>query len=111
VYGFATDDNVRTAFKEGAPEVIEVVLRSGHSNYRIISKETIKNGPSEELLSRLVELGCDWELSNRIHASIDVPPTTDVYTVYGLLEEAEESGVLSFEEGFCGHPLKQQTTE
>jgi hypothetical protein len=110
-YGYATDDNVRTAYKEGAHEVVEVVSRGGHSNYRLISKETIKNGRSEELLNRLAELGCDWELANRIHASIDVPPTTDVYAVYGLLEEAAESGFLSFEEGFCGHPLKQQTTE
>lgn len=104
-YGLAMNDHVRAIEREGALEFVEVVKRNGHSNYRIISKADIKNGPSTAIIQKLVLMGCDWEQGNSIHACIDVPPTSNIQAVYKILEEAEKDGVLSFEEGFCGHPV------
>jgi hypothetical protein len=103
-YGFARGDHVRTVINDGAHEVIEVIARGGHSTYRIMSTDTIDNGPSLQILESLVEIGCDWEQGNRIHASIDVPPTTDVDKVFQILADAENAGTLRFEQGHFGHP-------
>ncbi len=58
---------------------------------------------------RLQELGCTYERANRRLIAIDVPPRTDVYAVYRVLEEGEKAKYWEFEEGHCGHPLRHLT--
>ena len=104
-YGFAMHDHVWTEEKAGASEVVRVVRRNGHSNYRIMTEQPIQDGPAGDVLNALMKVGCDWEQGNAIHASIDVPPTSDIHKVFELLRNAETDGILKFEEGFCAHPL------
>ena len=104
-YGLSFDDRFHLKNCEGILEIDDLVERGGHSTYRIIAFEDITNDSVKQLLEKLVDLGCDTEAANRLHVAIDVPPETDAKVVFGLLQIAEESGTLSFEEGHCGHNL------
>jgi hypothetical protein len=55
----------------------------------------------------LATLGCTYERATQRLISVDVPPTTDIYRAYDLLEDGERNQVWNFEEAHCGHPLKQ----
>ena len=57
----------------------------------------------------LEKLGCTYERANRRLVAIDVPPRSDVYAVYAVLEDGEKDGLWEFEEGHCGHALRGQT--
>jgi uncharacterized protein DUF4265 len=56
---------------------------------------------------RLQALGCTYEQASSHLLLVDVPPHADIYAVYVLLEEGENAGVWDFEEGHCGHPLRE----
>jgi hypothetical protein len=53
----------------------------------------------------LKALGCDIEVATDKIIAVDVLPQADVYAVYTALQDAEQSGIIDFEEGHCGHPL------
>jgi hypothetical protein len=104
-YGLSLGDVVRVINAEdGALEFADVVQRGGHSTYRIIASEGLDQQGVQELLTALRERGCDTEQVNRVHLTIDVPPSADIFDVYDLLQKAEASGFCKFEEGHCGHP-------
>lgn len=105
--GLALGDHVRTKFANEAFEYVEVVKAGGHSTYRIIARDGIDSPKVKQIIDTLLKMGCDWERGNRIHAAFDVPPMTDVYAVYEILQKAEDDGMWEFEEGVCGHPLKK----
>jgi hypothetical protein len=87
----------------------DVQSRGGHSTYRVVVKASISRVDFERCWKPLEELGCTYESSRdpeNIFA-IDVPPSTDVYAVYALLEQGEDQGIWEFEEGHCGHPLRK----
>lgn len=79
-----------------------VVLRGGHSTYRL--KLPIGKGHDafSEIWDILGRLGCTYEGSSlglrRLYA-IDIPPGTDVSQVYSFLESLEQQGAIEFEEG------------
>jgi hypothetical protein len=45
-------------------------------------------------------------MANNKIVAVDVLPEADVYAVYAALDHAEKQGMIDFEEGHCGHPLK-----
>jgi hypothetical protein len=88
-----------------------VLDRSGHSTYMLLVPPDSK--PFKAFWTRLESLGCTYEsatitisLGERILYSVDVPPTADIYAVYEILEEGEQSNVWIFQEGHVGHQLK-----
>jgi hypothetical protein len=48
------------------------------------------------------------EYATKTIVGVDVPPEADIYAVYQILENAEAAGLLSFEEGHCGHKLREE---
>jgi uncharacterized protein DUF4265 len=92
----------------GSLRFVSVQNRGGHSTYRVVLKEAATRSDFEMYWKPIEQFGCTYESSRdpeNIFA-IDVPPSTDVYDVYPLLENGERDGVWEFEEGHCGHPLR-----
>ena len=104
-YGIALGDIVLAGQVDGRLTFKEVIAHSGHSTYRILVKDDsgFESDPFKGLSQRLQELGCEYEVAKRRWIAIDVPPATDVFTVYKLLESGEEQDLWTFEEGHCGH--------
>ena len=90
-----------------------VSLRGGHSTYRVMLKEPAQSDGFQKQWATLEALGCRYEGVGGKLLSIDVPPSADIYAVYALLQAGEQSGIWDFEEGNCGHPLREAdaTTE
>jgi hypothetical protein len=87
-----------------------VQSRGGHSTYRALLNDTKTKADFERYWEPIAKLGCTYESSRDPETvfSIDVPPTTDVYDVYPLLDKGEHDGIWEFEEGDCAHPLRDQ---
>jgi hypothetical protein len=106
LYGVSEQDIVRAEETDGQLLVSAIVDRGGHSTYRIFLPEQT----SEEQFSGdwvpLHELGCTYERATRRLIAVDVPPHADVYAVYEALELGEKDRRWEFEEGHCGHPLR-----
>jgi hypothetical protein len=56
-------------------------------------------------------MGCSYEsaslslsMGQRLLYSVDVPPTTDIYEVYEMLEKGENDEVWQFQEGHAHIP-------
>jgi Domain of unknown function (DUF4265) len=90
-------------------DFIEVIERGGHSTYMLLIP------PAETRLvpywGMLERLGCSYESMNiklsvgrRLLYSVDVPPTTDIYEVYEMLERGQDQGVWMFQEGYAHIP-------
>jgi hypothetical protein len=106
MYGVSEQDIVRAEENEGRLVVTGIVDRGGHSTYRIFLPErTSEEEFSKDWIS-LRELGCTYERATRRLIAIDVPPHADVYAVYEALESGERDRLWEFEEGHCGHPLR-----
>jgi hypothetical protein len=106
-YGFSEDDVVTAAEDNGRLVVADVAKRSGHSTYRIFLPEPTDEIVFAPLWKPLADLGCTYERANMRLIAIDVPPDTDVYAVYEVLEHGERAKTWAFEEGHCGHRLRE----
>jgi hypothetical protein len=104
--GYSEQDVVNAAEINGQLSVTAVAERSGHSTYRVFLSEPMDNEAFRPLWEPLGKLGCTYERANRRLIGIDVPPESDVYAVYSLLEKGEQAKQWEFEEGHCGHPLR-----
>ena len=103
IYGISYGDIVR-ANKEGDTLVFQnVVHRGGHSTYRAYTKSDRRNPQVSNVLQTLESMHCDIEAATDKIIGIDVLPEADINAVYRVLEEAENSGIIEFEEGHCGH--------
>ncbi len=105
-YGFSEQDVVRTDEVEGRHVVTGVTRPGGHSTYRVFLPDAMDDARFAKLFEPLGSLGCTYERANPRLMGIDVPPETDVYAVYAVLEQGEGAKQWSFEEGHCGHPLR-----
>ena len=107
VYGISLNDVVRAEETDGRLVFCEVVSRSGHSTYRVLIKDSagINSADFKGRWRALEELGCTREIAKSRWIAIDIPPETDVLSVYRFLEAGEEQGVWTFEEGYCGHSV------
>src|ERR1700722_13418656 len=105
-YGYSEQDIVTTADIDGRLVVTGVAERSGHSTYRIFFPEPMGNDQFHPLWEPLERLGCTYERANPCLIGIDVPPESGVYAVYDILERGELDRQWTFEEGHCGHRLR-----
>ena len=106
VYGVSSEDVVIANEVEGRLRFQEVAIRGGHSTYRVLVKDAAgyENKGFQNLWARLRELGCSYEVAKRCWITIDVPPDSDVFAVYRILEEESADGGWTFEEAHCGNP-------
>jgi hypothetical protein len=104
-YGYNVDDLVNVTTSDGRLLVTAVARRGGHSTYRVILPDATDDEAFAPLWGPLEKLGYTYERANRRLIGIDVPPGSDVYTVYDVLEKGEQASRWEFEEGHCGHPL------
>jgi hypothetical protein len=116
VRGVSFLDLVRAASRtDGGPglEFAGVIDHSGHSTYMLLVPVVCPD--FDAYWARLQELGCTYEsssirtgLGERMLYSVDVPPASDIYRVYGVLEEGERNNVWIFQEGHVGHKLRSK---
>jgi len=103
-YDVSNGDVVSTETREGMLFFEKVVLRSGHSTYRIIVVNSTPRNKLDQYLSPIFNLGCVGESMVRGYhvVCIDVPPTVDIIKVYKLLELGENNKIWTFEEAHYG---------
>jgi hypothetical protein len=104
--GLSYGDTVRARTRDGILVFEEVVRRGGHSTYRVYAKSDRKSPAVLDVLRSLEKMHCDIEPATDKIVGVDVPPEADIYAVYRVLDEAEQAGILEFQEGHCGHSLK-----
>lgn len=63
-----------------------------------------ENEGFRKFLARLLELGCSYEVAKRRWITIDVPPVSDIFAVYRILEDGASHDIWTFEEAHCGNP-------
>lgn len=106
VNGVSVGDVVAVRWDAGQAVLDHVILRGGHSTYRIF---LLKVGlTSEAFTSRwypLEKIGCRYERGTTHLLAVDVPSYADIQLVYALLQKGEDDKVWEFEEGHCGHTL------
>lgn len=104
-------DWVAASRVEGKLLFDKVIVRSGHSTYRILLKDAEQNQKRwYEYWLKLQSVGCTYEENRSLNLpmlTVDVPAEVDIYSVYRLLQDGEEAGVWEFEEGHCGHPTRE----
>jgi hypothetical protein len=106
VFGLSYGDTVRAKSEDGVLVFDAVVQRGGHSTYRVYAKSSRKSPELAAVLQILERMHCDIEPATDKIVALDVLPEADIYEVYRVLEEAERAGIVQFEEGHCGHPLR-----
>lgn len=106
-YGVSFQDIVVAEDHNGKLVYRGVEFRAGHSSYRILlqNPDGYEDQSFKVAWAPLAALGCTYEVAKSRWLAIDVPALTDVFAVYALLEEGEQSGIWTFEEGHCGHSL------
>jgi hypothetical protein len=115
VKGISYLDEITAVFdsKHGSLEFSGVILkRSGHSTYRLVANPA--EARFQPLWDEMQELGCTYDALRSIHTSmgikdlfaVDLPPETDIYKVYEVMQRGKASGVWLFQEGYVGHLLR-----
>jgi len=104
-FGLSYGDALNATSVDGVTVFANVAERNGHSTYRMYLKADRQAPEVVALLDRLKALWCDIEVATDKIIAVDVLPRADIYTVYAALQEAEQRGVIEFEEGYCGHSL------
>lgn len=107
VYGITYGDIIDAGSEDGRLVFRAVVKRSGHSNYRVLVNDQrgFESEGFKTLWRQLERLGCSSEVAKKRWIAVDVPPSSDILAAYRILEAGEESGVWSFDEGYCGHAV------
>ena len=102
-FGVSAGDVVFAKDIEGETTFAGVSIYGGHSTYRL---KVVPGGDAEFRLywTALQQAGCSYEQGQVL--AVDVPTGADIYEIYAQLEAGEAAGVWEFEEGHCGHPLR-----
>lgn len=100
-FGVSLDDTVKANADGDVLEFEGIVRRGGHSTYRIFlqGEHTIYDDVFQQYWRPISEQRATLENADDHVIAVDVPPGTDVSTVYRLLQEGEDAGVWMFEEG------------
>jgi len=98
-YGLNFHDVVRATADSPdlKPEIREVIETSGHKTLRVIFPKTVERDKQVKLLSSLDEFKASFERADGTNVAIDIEPEGSYSDVYDLLQEWEDSGLLSFE--------------
>jgi hypothetical protein len=112
IYGISAEDIVSARDVDGILSFAAVSRRGGHSTYRILvtEGESISSPKFLQSWQPLQDLGCTYEQAKSRWLSVDVPPMTDIFAAYALLEKGEAAGAWTFEEAHCGHPANKAGT-
>ena len=105
--GINLDDVVRTVLVGEKLFLESIEQRSGHSTYRFFTMDGITDEQWMPYWKPLEELGCTFERGTTRLFSVDIPPDADIYRAYELLNMGEKSGIWGFEEGHCGHLVRE----
>jgi hypothetical protein len=111
--GVSCLDVVETAEDPASPgELIyrRTVFPSAHSTYRILVDKG--NESFSGWWAKLAKLGCTYEYSDegeKLLYAADIPPSANIFEVYGILEAGEKELVWLFDEGHCGQPINRAT--
>ena len=105
--GVSLWDVVAVTPNDNALEFKSIIVRGGHSTYRILvpKAKPISEDEFQRRWEPLRSLGCSYQSGGfgfKLYA-VEVPPNTDMQEVYRLLEKGEKEGVWDFEEGNCAH--------
>jgi hypothetical protein len=106
VKGLSYGDVVKTRIEDGVPVFDDVVRRGGHSTYRIYANSDRRSPEVMKVIQTLEKMHSEMENATDKIVNVDVLPEADIYAVYQVLDDAERAGILQFEEGHCGHPLR-----
>ncbi len=104
--GVSNDDVVRASLSEGVLFFQGVAHQGGHSTYRFFMMDGISDEQWIPYWQPLQDLGCTYERGTSRLLAVDIPAQVDIYKAYELMEDGEKARVWSFEEGHCGHPLR-----
>src|SRR5438874_1464800 len=107
VFGVAYHDVFGTKVQDGVLVSTGPIVRGGHSTYRLMLSQEAIGIPFAERWTKLEAIGCGYEKGTERYIAVDVPPETDIDEAYRLFEEGMKDGVWTFDEAFCGHPLKE----
>ena len=107
--GLSFGDLICTKEQSGRLYYYKTIQKSGHSTYRFFClSEDIDQ--VDFFLSTLTSLGCTYEKGTKFLYAVDVPPDSDIYAVYDILELGEKRGIWEFEEADCSHPSITKST-
>jgi len=107
--GTSCEDVVEAEPQNGNLVFKRVVRHSGHSTYRIYAKTDRRSSEVMNVLQALEKMHSDIEPATDKIVGVDVLPEADIYAVYQVLDDAERAGILEFQEGHCGHPLRPKS--
>ncbi len=100
-YGVSRDDVVVASSAQGeeSPRLEDVVEKGGHRTLRAALDPTVgvTHPRVQDLLGRLLEMGCTHESLRPKLVAVDVPPSVDVGGVVALLQPLSDEGVLLWE--------------
>ena len=82
--GLAYEDIVHASERDGTLLLESVERRSGHSTYRFVRLDGIREEQWTPYWQPLQELGCSYANGSRLFA-VDVPPDADIHQVYAFL--------------------------
>jgi Domain of unknown function (DUF4265) len=107
IYGVSNEDIVSATKSGSIFEFQQVILRGGHSTYRVLVTDLtgFESDIWKARWTNLAVLGCSCEIAKTRWIAIDVPKFSNVDEVYALLVQGETDGAWIFEEGHCGHPI------
>jgi hypothetical protein len=115
--GIAYRDIVKARATESPTvyEFEEVVARGGHSTYILLVEEKEEESPKfRSYWKFLKEKGCSYEsahmelsIGKRLLLSVDVPPSTDLFEAFEILQRGEADGVWMFQEGYAHLPSQR----
>ncbi len=108
-YGISFADVVQANSIGDQLIIQDVAVRGGHSTYRAFLNAgvTIEHADFTNVWSRLQAIGASFEQASDRLLAVDIPPDTNIYDAYALLERGESAGVWDFEEAHCGHQLSE----
>ncbi len=105
--GLSFGDVVSVQTGEWGREIERVEARGGHSTYRLFLAGDYQTNAWLRYWEPLEGIGCTYERGTERLFAIDVPPGADIHEAYRLLDAGEQAGVWGFEEGDCGHALRE----
>jgi hypothetical protein len=109
-YGISVGDKISVESESGELRFKRVVLRGGHSTYRVKLNKGADHSHFLKYWPQLALFGCSYEGMGGLRRlySIDVPNSSSVDDVYKYLEEVEMKGGWEFEEAHYFDPSKSE---
>jgi len=108
VDGVSLADIVDATMDAGRLKFSQLIEHKGHSTYRLMVSQDAVGPRFESKWGPLAAIGCRYEAASPRFLAVDVPPGTDIYEAYDLIENGQRDGIWLIEEGHVGHPLVRQ---